>query len=79
MPKIIVQRKIEVWVEDSYTVDEINDDVIQQAIDYELPYEDTDVIWETQVELGPIEIYDRKNWKKIYTNEGEYSHECFNK
>ena len=53
--------------------------IIQQAIDYELPYEDTDVIWETQVELGPIEIYDRKNWKKIYTNEGEYSHECFNK
>ena len=38
MPKIHVQRKVEVWVEDSYTVDEINDDIIQQAINYELPF-----------------------------------------
>lgn len=58
MPKIHVQRKVEVWVEDSYTVDEINDDIIQQAINYELPFEDSDTLWETQVELGPIEIYD---------------------
>lgn len=71
MPKICVQRKVEVWVEDFYTVDEINDDIIQQALDYELPFEDSDVIWETQVELGPVEIYDEKR-KKIYTNEGEF-------
>ena len=58
MPKIHVQRKVEVWVEDSYTVDEINDDIIQQAINYELPFEDSDTLWETQVELGPIEVYD---------------------
>ena len=71
MPKIHVQRKVEVWVEDSYTVDEINDDIIQQAINYELPFEDSDTLWETQTELGPIEIFDEK-WKKIYTNEGEF-------
>lgn len=58
MPKIHVQRKVEVWVEDSYTVDEINDDIIQQAINYELPFEDSDTLWETQVELGPVEVYD---------------------
>ncbi len=67
MPKIHVQRKVEVWVEDSYTVDEINDDIIQQAINYELPFEDSDTLWETQVELGPIEVYDQHN-KKIYSN-----------
>ncbi len=67
MPKIHVQRKVEVWVEDSYTVDEINDDIIQQAINYELPFEDSDTLWETQVELGPIEGYDQLN-KKIYSN-----------
>ena len=78
MPKIIVQRRVEVWVEDSYTVDEINNDIIQQAINYELPFEDSDTLWETQTELGPIEIFDDK-WKKIYTNEGEYPNECFNK
>lgn len=67
MPKIHVQRKVEVWVEDSYTVDEINDDIIQQAINYELPFEDSDTLWETQVELGPIEVYNQHN-KKIYSN-----------
>ena len=67
MPKIRVQRKVEVWVEDSYTVDEINDDIIHQAINYELPFEDSDTLWETQVELGPIEVYDQHN-KKIYSN-----------
>lgn len=60
MPKIHVQRKVEVWVEDSYTVDEINDDIIQQAINYELPFEDSDTLWETQVELGPVEVYDEQ-------------------
>ena len=54
MPKIHVQRKVEVWVEDSYTVDEINDDIIQQAINYELPFEDSDTLWETQVELWAL-------------------------
>lgn len=67
MPKIHVQRKVEVWVEDSYTVDEINDDIIQQAINYELPFEDSDTLWETQVELGPIEVYDN-HYKIIYSN-----------
>lgn len=61
MPKIHVQRKVEVWVEDSYTVDEINDDIIQQAINYELPFEDSDTLWETQVELGPIEVFDENH------------------
>lgn len=61
MPKIHVQRKVEVWVEDSYTVDEINDDIIQQAINYELPFEDSDTLWETQVELGPVEVFDENH------------------
>lgn len=67
MPTIHVQRKVEVWVEDSYTVNEINDDIIQQAINYELPFEDSDTLWETQVELGPIEVYDNHH-KMIYSN-----------
>ena len=61
MPKIHVQRKVEVWIEDSYTVDEINDDIIQQAINYELPFEDSDTLWETQVELGPVEVFDENH------------------
>lgn len=67
MQKIYVQRKIEVWVEDSYTVDEITDESIQAAIDYDLDVDNTDVLWETQEDLGLVEVYDQHN-EKIYSN-----------
>ena len=34
MEKIYVQRKVEVWVEDTYKVEEINDETIEAAINY---------------------------------------------
>lgn len=58
MEKIYVQRKIEVWVEDIYKVEEINDETIEAAINYDLDSDDSDVLWETQVDLGPVEIFD---------------------
>jgi len=67
MPKIYVQRKIEVWVEDSYTVDEITDESIQAAIDYDLDADNTNVLWETQEDLDLVEVYDQHN-EKIYSN-----------
>lgn len=67
MQKIYVQRKIEVWVEDSYTVDEITDESIQAAIDYDLDADNTDVLWETQEDLDLVEVYDQHN-EKIYSN-----------
>ena len=66
MQKIYVQRKIEVWV-DSYTVDEITDESIQAAIDYDLDVDNTDVLWESQEDLGLVEVYDQHN-EKIYSN-----------
>lgn len=67
MPKIYIQRKIEVWVEDSYTVDEITDESIQAAIDYDLDADNTDVLWKTQEDLDLVEVYDQHN-EKIYSN-----------
>lgn len=67
MQKIFVQRKIVVWVEDSYTVDEITDESIQAAIDYDLDADNTEVLWESQEDLGLVEVYDQHN-KKIYSN-----------
>lgn len=58
MPKIHVQRKVEVWVEDSYTVDEITNESIEAAIDYDFDADYTEVLWETQEDLGPVEVYD---------------------
>ena len=67
MEKICVQRKIEVWIEDIYRVEEINDEIIESAINYDLDPDDSDVLWETQVDLGPVEVFDQHN-KKIYSN-----------
>jgi hypothetical protein len=67
MEKFCVQRKIEVWIEDIYRAEEINDEIIDSAINYDLDPDDSDVLWETQVDLGPVEVFDQHN-KKIYSN-----------
>ena len=67
MEKIYIQRKVEVWIEDIYRVEEINDEIIELAIDYDLDPDDSDVLWETQIDLGPIEVYDERR-NKIYSN-----------
>jgi len=67
MEKIYVQRKIEVWVEDVYKVEEINDEVIESAINYDLDIDEEETLWETQIDLGPVEVYDH-HYKKIYSN-----------
>lgn len=63
--KIYVQRKIEVWIEDTYEIDEITQDNIDDAIDYNIDSINTEVLWETQDELGPVEVYD-ENRNNIY-------------
>lgn len=67
MEKICVQRKVEVWVEDIYKVEEVNDDTIQDAINYDLDVDSSEVLWETQIDLGPVEVFDQHN-KKLYSN-----------
>jgi len=67
MKKLYVQRKIEVWVVDIYRVEEINDEIIESAIMYDLDPDDSDVLWETQIDLGPVEVYNEHR-NKIYSN-----------
>lgn len=62
--KIIVQRFVNVWVEDIYEVDEINQDTIDKAVNYEIDSEQSDVLWETQEDVGPVEVYD-ENWNLL--------------
>lgn len=68
MKKIYVQRKVEVWVEDIYMVEEINNKTIEAAINYDIDVEDSDTLWETLIDLGPVEVYD-ENRNLIKTNE----------
>ena len=67
MERIYVQRRVEVWIEDIYCVEKINDKTIQDAINYDLDPDDSDVLWESQIDLGPVKVYDDK-WNIIYSN-----------
>lgn len=66
MEKIYVQRKVEVWVEDVYRLEEINDETIEAAIDYDIDADESETLWETLVDLGPVEVYDEHH-KLIYS------------
>jgi len=63
--KVTVQRKAEIWVENYY---EIGDESqIEDAINYDIDAIDTEVLWETLEDLGPVEVYD-EDWKLLYSN-----------
>lgn len=61
MDKIYVQRKIEVWIEEVYKVEEINEENIDEAVNYNLDVEYSETLWETQVDLGPVKVLDHHN------------------
>ena len=61
MEKIYVQRKVEVWVEDVYKIEEINDETIEAAINYDLDTDYSETLWESQTDLGPVRVYDHNN------------------
>lgn len=61
MKKIYVQRKVEVWVEDIYRVEDLSDETIEAAINYDLNADESDVLWETQIDLGPVQVFDHNN------------------
>lgn len=58
MEKIYVQRLVSMWVEDTYRIPEISDENLQKAIDYEIEEEYTEVLYDTQESIGPVEVYD---------------------
>lgn len=64
MNKIYVQRKVEVWVEDIYHVEDLSEETLEKAINNNLDYEESETLWDTIIELGPVKIYN-KDWKLI--------------
>ena len=63
--KIKVQRQVNIWIEESYDIE--NESQIQDAINYDLDYYNIETLWETQEDLGPVEVFD-ENWNSIYNN-----------
>ena len=64
MHKIHVQRKIEVWVEDIYHVEDLSEETLEKAINNGLDYEESETLWDTMEELGSVQIYD-EDWNLI--------------
>ena len=64
MHKIYVQRKIEVWVEDIYHVEDLSEETLEKAINNGLDYEESETLWDTMEELGSVQIYD-EDWNLI--------------
>lgn len=63
--KITVQRKVEIWIEDVYEIE--NESQIEDAINYDIDSKESDVLWDTQIDLGPVEVYN-ESWKLLYSN-----------
>ena len=63
--KITVQRKVEIWIEDVYEIE--NESQIEDAINYDIDSKELDVLWDTQIDLGPVEVYN-ESWKLLYSN-----------
>jgi hypothetical protein len=64
MSKIYVQRKVEVWVEDIYHVEDLSEETLEKAINNGLDYEESETLWDTMEELGSVQIYD-EDWNLI--------------
>ena len=64
MEKIYVQRKVEVWVEDIYHVEDLSEETLEKAINNGLDYEESETLWDTMEELGSVQIYD-EDWNLI--------------
>lgn len=58
MAKLKVQRLVKVWVEDIYNVDEITQEAVDAAIEYEIDADDYDTLWDSVEELGSYNVFD---------------------
>ena len=56
--KFLVQRLVKIWMEDTYEVDEINEDIIDKAIDYEIDSKSSEILLDTLVDEYEVEVYD---------------------
>lgn len=65
---IEVLRKVKVWVRETYDID--NESQVEDAINEDLVCYDLDTLWETQENMGPVEVYDDSD-NLIYKNHNE--------
>ena len=65
---IEVLRKVNVWVRETYNID--NESQVKDAINEDLFCYDLDTLWETQEDMGPVEVYDDSG-NLIYKNHNE--------
>ena len=62
--KIKLQRLIQVWVEETYDIEDLSEETFDKLRDCEICCYEVEPLWETQEDLGPIQIYD-DDWNLI--------------
>ena len=65
--KVRLQRKVKVWIKEVYEIENTNLETFQDLIGYEKECYEVEPLWETQEDLGLVEIYD-EDWNVIYSN-----------
>lgn len=65
MERIKVQRPINVWIEETYLVENIDRETLEAAINYEIEVEDSEVLWDTMEETGSCQIWN-EDFSKQY-------------
>lgn len=66
--KIKVQRLVEVWEESTYDIPEFNEEIRNKILDEELDPTTTEFLYDSAVDLGVINIYD-KSYNLLYTSD----------
>lgn len=74
MAKLIVQRLVKVWIENIYNVKEINKENIEDAINHDIDYDSSEILYETLEDLGPVEVFD-ENMHLLAQKEIDLTHE----
>lgn len=69
--KIYVERLVSVWVEHTYEVDTINDEIISDAVNYNFDPSEEEILYDTMIDKGPVEVYSEDK-TLLYKNEQIY-------
>ena len=65
--ELIVQRLKKVWIEYEYYVNNIDEDTIDKAINYDIDCDCGETLYETLEDLGPVKVYD-VDWNLLRKN-----------
>lgn len=58
--KITIERLVNIWISETFEVEDLSEESLDKCLEYRQDVLDSDVYWDSQEDLGPIEIYDEQ-------------------